>query len=152
MHELAHARLGRGGGDFSRPDRMDGAEGLRPPADQHAHAIDRGIDAFDGGAHAVRIAQIGLHRHDLPDAARGFQELRPLRVPAGDPDARAGRRKPLDDIAPDEPGAAEHRYPHSLHDRSRTPSCRAPEFSARLPGGKTLRYADGCKRRGETAS
>ena len=139
MHELARTRLGRGGGDLSRPGRMDGAEGLRPPADQHAHAIDDRIDALDGGAHTVRIAQIGLHRHDLAHAARGFQELRPFRVPAGDPHAGALGRQPLDDVAPDESGAAEHRYPHSLHDRSRTPSCRALEFSARLPGGKTLR-------------
>ena len=86
---------------------VDGVEGLPAALVEDAGEIDHRIRAGDGAADRRLVAHVGLDRNDLADIAARPQESGELRPPGRDADAVALMREPLNDMAPEEPAAAE---------------------------------------------
>ena len=68
---------------------MNGIEALRSGAIKNAGQIDHRVSAFADGGKRVRIADIGLHRHDLPGDPERLHMAREIGPAAGDADAIA---------------------------------------------------------------
>ena len=73
-------------------------------ADQVDHGVGAGHRPVDRGA----VAQVGLHRHDLADAAERLQMGGEVGPAAGGADAPAVPRQGAHDVAAEEAGGAEH--------------------------------------------
>ncbi len=72
---------------------LNGVELLRARLLQYADEIDGGFSVPQGMGDRIRIAQIGLHRMDLPDFAERLQMKREIRAAHGDPDPPAAPRQ-----------------------------------------------------------
>src|SRR6516165_555325 len=125
-------------GEAGKPRRatvMYQVEGLRPLFLQYAGAIDERIVAGEKGGQQLLVADRNVQRHDLPDIAQRLQELGLLGVAAADRNHIAASGESLDDVAPDEARAAEHRGPARSHVVSPwAPPAGAPSRRTLYPG------------------
>jgi hypothetical protein len=78
MHE-ARAMRARGQRHLLGAVGMDGAEALAPALEQEADQIDQHMGVARRRFHRWRVAEIGLHRVDLADAAERLQVERQIR-------------------------------------------------------------------------
>src|SRR5208283_3401818 len=109
MDEIIDARCLDRFGDGARALALDRVESLLAALGQNADEIDGGRGALQRGGQRLRIAQIGLDREDLSRLAERLQEKGEVGPAAGDPDAPAVLRQPINHMAPDEPRASENR-------------------------------------------
>ena len=65
---------------------VDGVEALPPALEQQAHQIDQHMGIARGGFHRRAVAEIGLYRMDLADAAERLQMAGKVGAPHRYPD------------------------------------------------------------------
>ena len=94
-------------GDAAGPVGVDRRGRLGTGGAQHAHGVDDGIGAGDGRPDRIGESQVGLHRHDLADAAERLQVEGEIGAADGDAHAIAGGGQGANDVATDEAGTAE---------------------------------------------
>ncbi len=130
--------------------RVNGREFLLAALGENADEIDRRVGVAQRGRHRRRVAQIGLHRHNLPRTAQRLQEEGEIGPAARDAHAPAVARQSPHNVTPNEPRAAKHRHqPLSSHALRRhlPPRCRPkPAFPRRRENLKRASSAF-CSRR-----
>jgi hypothetical protein len=99
-------RPGALGGGF-RAEGMDGIEALGSGGIEHAGQVDHRISPVAGRRQRRRVADIGLHRHDLARHAEGLEVAGQIGAAAGCPDAIAPLGQRPDDVAAKKAGAAD---------------------------------------------
>ena len=98
----------RGLRDVVRAFRLHRLEALLAALEQDADQVDHHVGAAHRGLHRGRVAQIGLHRVDLPDLPERLQVAREVRPAHRRADAVARARQRPHHVAAEEPGAAEY--------------------------------------------
>src|SRR5438067_5840374 len=137
MDESLHAGVPRDPGEHRRAGMVDPLEGLRSALPQNADAIDQRAAAGKKGGEHDLIVDRCTDRRDLPDIAHRPQELRLLGVAAADRDHVAATGQPLDHIAADKPGPAEHRGSMTSHVFSNAGAPMAVIYSAAISGSRS---------------
>ena len=89
--------------------RLHGIEALASALEQDADQVDHHVGVARGRLDRSRIAQIGLHRVDLADAAERLQKAGKLGPAHRDPDTVAALGERAHHVAAEEARAAEHR-------------------------------------------
>src|SRR6266576_2009124 len=84
-------------------------EGLRTAFAQDPDAVDQRVVAGEEGRQQPLVADRNVQRRDLSNIAHRLEELRLLGIAAADGDDLAAGGEPLDDVAADKAGPAEHR-------------------------------------------
>ena len=115
MHDVRDACGGGGLADRFCAGSVHGLEILAAVFRQHADEIDHGVRVAKRGGDRIRIAQIGLHRRHLTDAAQRLQEEGEVGTPAGDAHAPPAIGQFPDDMAADEARSAEHSHQPIAH-------------------------------------
>ena len=107
---MDHARAegGRGQRRALGAAGMHHVEALRAAFIEDGDQIDDDARSAHRGFDRARIAHIGLHGMDLPDAAERLQEIGKLGPAHGDADAVAALGERAHDMAAEEAGAAEN--------------------------------------------
>ena len=81
---------------------MQGPEILGAAFGQHRHQIDHGLGPAQGAGDGFGIAQIGLNRMNLADAAERLEMVGEIGAARGDPDAPALTGEGANHMAADE--------------------------------------------------
>ena len=109
MHEARNAGLLRRPRHGARAEGMHCLEILAAGFGENADEIDDGLRTVKRPRHRSRVAQIGLNRMDLADAAGGLQMESEIGTASANPDAPAALGKLAHDLPADEARTAEHR-------------------------------------------
>ena len=89
---------------------LNGVELLRARLPQYADEIDGGFRIPQGMGDRIWIAQIGLHRMNLPDLAERLQMKREIGAAHGDPDPPAALRQGAHHMPADKARTAKDRH------------------------------------------
>ena len=109
MHDIGNTRRSGGLGHSRRAFGLHRFKGLFAPGGEDADQIDRRLGAAQSGGQRFGIADIGLHRMDLADAAERLEMEGEIGTARRHANAPALARQRPHHMAADEAGAAENR-------------------------------------------
>ena len=108
MQQVRHPGSGGEAGDTAGALGVDAVKFSCARFRQDAHQVDHDAGTFGGAADGGLALHRGEQGHDLPYGAGGLEEQGGFGIAHRNADHEALVRQPLDDVAADEAGAAEH--------------------------------------------